>query len=162
MLQFKPITLQDIQEIRPYLDKQSYRTCDFTVGGIYMWIDFFHYEYCIDHGLLFIKGKAEDEPDKASFAVPIGDASVRQGIELLREYCSNRQIPLLLSAVPQEAAEQLAITYSTRSQQLPDWSDYLFIRIGEELEDIDTRGSFWDNPFDLGISRSIIISDPTD
>lgn len=43
-----------------------------------------------------------------------------------------------------------------------DWSDYLFIRIGEELEDIDTRGSFWDNPFDLGISRSIIISDPTD
>lgn len=128
MLQFKPITLQDIQEIRPYLDKQSYRTCDFTVGGIYMWIDFFHYEYCIDHGLLFIKGKAEDEPDKASFAVPIGDASVRQGIELLREYCSNRQIPLLLSAVPQEAAEQLAITYSTRSQQLPDWSDYLYLR----------------------------------
>ena len=43
-----------------------------------------------------------------------------------------------------------------------DWSDFLFIRIGEELEDIDTRGSFWDNPFDLGISRSIIISDPTD
>ena len=43
-----------------------------------------------------------------------------------------------------------------------DWSDYLFIRIGEELEDIDTRGSFWDNPFDLGISRSIILSTPTD
>ena len=43
-----------------------------------------------------------------------------------------------------------------------DWSDFLFIRIGEELDDIDTRGSFWDNPFDLGISRSIIISDPTD
>ena len=43
-----------------------------------------------------------------------------------------------------------------------DWSDFLFIRIGEELDDIDSRGSFWDNPFDLGISRSIIISDPTD
>ena len=43
-----------------------------------------------------------------------------------------------------------------------DWSDFLFIHIGEELDEIDTRGSFWDNPFDLGISRSIIISDPTD
>ena len=43
-----------------------------------------------------------------------------------------------------------------------DWSDFLFIRIGEELEDIDTRGSFWDNPFDLGISRSLILSTPTD
>ena len=43
-----------------------------------------------------------------------------------------------------------------------DWSDFLFIRIGEELDDIDTRGSFWDNSFDLGISRSIILSTPTD
>ena len=43
-----------------------------------------------------------------------------------------------------------------------DWSDFLFIRIGEELDDIDTRGSFWDNPFDLGISRSLILSNPTD
>lgn len=43
-----------------------------------------------------------------------------------------------------------------------DWGDFLFIRIGEELDDIDIRGSFWDNPFDLGISRSIIISEPSD
>ena len=43
-----------------------------------------------------------------------------------------------------------------------DWSDFLFVRIGEEVDDIDTRGSFWDNPFDLGISRSLILSNPTD
>ena len=43
-----------------------------------------------------------------------------------------------------------------------DRGDFLFIRIGEELNDIDTRGSFWDNPFELGISRSITISDPND
>ena len=40
-----------------------------------------------------------------------------------------------------------------------DWSDFLFIRIGEDWNDIDVRGNFWDNPFDLGISRSITIAD---
>jgi len=43
-----------------------------------------------------------------------------------------------------------------------DWSDFLFIRIGEELDDIHTRGGFWGNPFDLGINRSLILSNPTD
>ena len=28
-----------------------------------------------------------------------------------------------------------------------DWSDFLFIHIGEELDEIDTRGSFRDPPF---------------
>ena len=39
-----------------------------------------------------------------------------------------------------------------------DWSDFLFVRIGDDLDDIETRGCFWDNPFDLGISRSITIT----
>ena len=39
-----------------------------------------------------------------------------------------------------------------------DWSDFLFVRIGDDLDDIETRGGFWDNPFDLGISRSITIT----
>jgi len=39
-----------------------------------------------------------------------------------------------------------------------DWSDFLFFRIGEEIDDMETRGSFWDNSFDLGISRRIMIT----
>lgn len=40
-----------------------------------------------------------------------------------------------------------------------DWCDFLFIRIGDDLDDIETRGGFWDNPFDLGVSRTIMITD---
>lgn len=39
-----------------------------------------------------------------------------------------------------------------------DLRDFLFIRIGEELDDIEYRGSFWDNPFDLSVSRNIVVS----
>ena len=40
-----------------------------------------------------------------------------------------------------------------------DWSDFLFVRIGDDLDDIETRGGFWDNPFNLGVRRSIMITD---
>ena len=36
---------------------------------------------------------------------------------------------------------------------------FYFVRIGEELDDNEVRGSFWDNPFDLGIDRSITFSE---
>jgi hypothetical protein len=46
-LVFKPITLDSLSEIEPFLHRQCYRTCDFSIGGIYMWVDYFGYEYCI-------------------------------------------------------------------------------------------------------------------
>ncbi len=35
--------------------------------------------------------------------------------------------------------------------------DYLFIRIGEDYDDTEVRGDFWDNPFALEINRGISI-----
>lgn len=75
MLDFQPITIESFHDILPYLKQQTYRTCDFTIGGIYMWIDYFQYEYCIADDLLFIKGYAENENKKLSFTIPIGASS---------------------------------------------------------------------------------------
>jgi len=33
--------------------------------------------------------------------------------------------------------------------------DFLFLRIGEDMNDNEERGSFWDNPFELSILRTI-------
>jgi len=34
-------------------------------------------------------------------------------------------------------------------------TDYYYIRIGEEVSDVELEGYWWDNPFDIGIDRSI-------
>ena len=34
--------------------------------------------------------------------------------------------------------------------------DYLFIRTGEDYDDTEVQGYFWDNPFDLKLSLSLI------
>ncbi len=36
---------------------------------------------------------------------------------------------------------------------------YRFVRIGEELEDIEAHGSFYENPFDMDAGRGVYISD---
>ena len=36
-----------------------------------------------------------------------------------------------------------------------DDEDYLFIRIGEDYADTETRGCFWENPFGMELNRSI-------
>lgn len=36
--------------------------------------------------------------------------------------------------------------------------DFLFLRIGEDINDNEEKGSFWDNPFELTILRTITSS----
>lgn len=42
-------------------------------------------------------------------------------------------------------------------RDLPE-KDYCFIRIGEDCDDVDVWGDYWDNPFDFGLERKIAIS----
>ncbi|MBD5626229.1 MAG: hypothetical protein HDQ90_01800 [Desulfovibrio sp.] len=37
--------------------------------------------------------------------------------------------------------------------------DFRFIRIGEDCDDIEMRGSFWKNPFDMELGRYISFSE---
>ena len=41
-----------------------------------------------------------------------------------------------------------------------DPEQYLFCRIGENLDDAEERGCFWDNSFNLGILRTITMTEP--
>lgn len=37
--------------------------------------------------------------------------------------------------------------------------DYLFLRLGEEYDDTEIQGCFWDNPFGIKLERSILVSE---
>lgn len=39
-----------------------------------------------------------------------------------------------------------------------DAADFRFIRIGEDYDDTEVRGGFWENPFDMELGRSISFS----
>ena len=47
MLEFTPVTPADIPLLRPWLTAHPFRSCDFSVGGIFLWADYFHYQKAI-------------------------------------------------------------------------------------------------------------------
>ncbi len=71
-LRFEPLTIADIPAIRPYLNAAPSRTCDFTIGGLLMWADYFNYTYAIYDGTLFVKGVTENDVTRTAFSLPSG------------------------------------------------------------------------------------------
>lgn len=126
-LQFRKITTATIPVIDSFLQKYNHsRTCDYTIGGILMWVDYFHYSYAIVDNTLFMKGVSEDDNTSVAFAVPVGELPLQKAVELLKEYCAMDHIPLRFSAVPEDLADSLESIGFKRQSALSDWSDYLY------------------------------------
>lgn len=70
MLEFQPMGLADIPRLRPYLYASGYRTCDYTVGGMLMWRDYFRMEYAECDGVLYTR--LSDEGGRVYYNLPLG------------------------------------------------------------------------------------------
>lgn len=126
MLVFKPVTLDSIAEIKGFLQLQPYRTCDFSIGGIYMWAAYFKYEYAVFKDTLFMKGVSEVNSSELAFSLPLGKLPPEESIGILQDYCRAIHRELVLSAVPEEAMQKLAEEYACENYKLEDWTDYLY------------------------------------
>lgn len=125
-LVFKPIRLSDINAIRPYIQMADSRTCDYTLGGIFMWIDYFHYEYCILDDTLFLKGYSETDSSAVAFSFPIGAMPISRSVALLEEYCRRNLIPLRFSAIPEDKIDAFMQLRHWDVRELTDWADYVY------------------------------------
>ena len=71
--------LEDIQVIKPYFDFVTSNTCDFTVGGLFMWRDYYSMEYTEIENVLI--SRLYDLSGKVYYNLPLC-ADVEQGIKL--------------------------------------------------------------------------------
>lgn len=125
-LLFKNITLADMPQINRILQMADSRTCDYTVGGIFMWISYFHYQYCIYNETLFIKGVSENNIKEPAFSLPIGAMPISDSIELLKKYCALHKTPLRFSAIPEDRLADFRTVGLTDTFPLNGWADYLY------------------------------------
>ena len=123
---FRPVTPDDVEVIAPYLRYSGSRSCDFTIGGIFMWVDYFGYEYCIYRDTLFIKGLSEDESRQPAFSLPMGKLPLREALAAIREYCRAERIEPLFSAIPEERVDDFRALGARAVTELPDWADYVY------------------------------------
>lgn len=126
-LDFKPLTLSVADRIGRLLSMSPSRTNDYTLGGLYLWSDYFGYEYAIVDNTLFIKGVAEDDVTRPAFMLPVGEMPLQMSAELLRRYCTREGLGNpVLSAVPEDRLGELSAVGVDDVEELVDWADYLY------------------------------------
>lgn len=125
-LQFKRLTRESLPIIEPYLQRSGSLSCDYSVGGIYMWIDYFKYHYCISGDTLFIKGVAEDNRHEVAFSLPIGSMPLVQSVDLLKAHCREAGVPLVFSAITEERIGDFRAMAPKSVTELEHWGDYIY------------------------------------
>ena len=123
MLNFKKLTMDDIEIVRPYFEYSRSNNCDNTVGGSVMWADFFNTRYTIVERTLIFCVSFLDKGE--CFTVPIGE-SVNHVLELICKYCKENNIPLQFVAATERDIAVVEKKFEVEKELLPDWSDYIY------------------------------------
>ena len=125
-LDFKPITREDIATLRPLLTAHPFRSCDFTVGGVFLWAGYFQYSWCVVENTLFIKGFPVNGGSTPAFSLPLGAMPLDESLGLIRDHCKAEGIGMELSSVPEEALPLLIDEGAVHIEGLNDWADYVY------------------------------------
>lgn len=127
---FRPVDTEAMESILPYLNLHKERSCDFSYGGLLMWVDKFKYEYAIHNDTLYIKGLApgsgESTQQTMAFSVPMGHRPLIESVATLRQWCNAHEQRLIFSAVPEESAQELMAIGAVEMTELPSWEDYIY------------------------------------
>ncbi|MDE7412173.1 MAG: phosphatidylglycerol lysyltransferase domain-containing protein [Muribaculaceae bacterium] len=122
-LSFRPATLDCIGILKEYIDRYPSRSCDFSIGGILLWADYFHYSFAEYSDTLFLKG---EDDHGVFFHQPLGALSPEEGMSIIRDYCSsNHLLPRII--IPGECDVDNIDEYeSSHDVYLPDWREYMY------------------------------------
>jgi hypothetical protein len=126
MLQFNSITLESAEQLKPLLNRQSYRTCDYTVGATFQWRAYFDSCYALTSGMAVLAASYPSEG--RCYMLPVGGGDMQAALSAVERDAEERGIPLKFCAVPEEGVEILRARYGERAAAQPhrDWADYLY------------------------------------
>ena len=121
-MEFKKLTLEDIEIARPFLGRAGYRSCDFTVGGLFLWRHVWRPEFAIENGTFY--SRLYDTDGSRYYNLPIGgDAAC--GVARLRDLCRAQGEPLRLCTVPAAALPLFPGARLTAHRELADYLYYI-------------------------------------
>jgi len=126
MLEFSKLQLHDIERIRAYFSYAVNRICDNTVGGAFMWRDYFSVESAEYNETIIFKAKIKYYNNITAFSVPLGK-DLPGSIDMVADYCRVNEIPVAFCTVTAEDMQVLKTTFPRyRVFKETNWSDYVY------------------------------------
>ena len=123
-MEFRKLTLDCIDILRPYFISNQCRICDCTVGGTFIWRDYHETEYAVEDGTLYLK-VSYPEP---AFTPPRGAGVSKGSYERMMEHSKAAGEPMMLCAVSEAVLQGiLKIFPNSKTRTDRGWSDYLYL-----------------------------------
>jgi hypothetical protein len=124
--EFTELKLEDIAKIRDYFQYSKSRACDDSVGGTFMWRDYFSTEYAIMNETVILKVYRENKD--VAFYYPFGKYPAK-ALDFIEVYCKEKKLQIKFIAVPEVYIDILNNRFKGFSSKLSrDWCDYLYIK----------------------------------
>lgn len=123
---FKPLNLSEIPTLKKYVDTlYNNHLCDWTVGGIFMWRDYYQMEFCMINDTLVLKG-IEKITDSVFFTFPY-TKNLKEVLDVLKQYCSLHKIACVLKRVDERIYQYVIHNENClNSFRDPDFFDYIY------------------------------------
>ncbi len=128
MLDFRPVTHDDIPLLRRYYEDCTYKLCEYSVGIKLMWDHSLHCAWAEAAGCLLVRSHIAGRY-VFDFPVPLGeDASVSAALDAIDAYCTELGLAPTFMAVPRACLTDLLLRYPRLSldDRRPN-QDYLYL-----------------------------------
>lgn len=124
-LSFRRISMTDIPLLRQYFSRYANRSCDFSLGGVMMWVDFFNYEMAIAEGSLFIKGY-DKESDTTLFYQPVGNIDRKKAREMIAQNWRGKSGKAIYIENVESSYEEYCDSLAEDDRFRDAWKEYLY------------------------------------
>lgn len=126
-LNFEDVSNDDIPRLIRTFRQNPHNSCDFSVGGVIIWKNYFHYKIAEYDGSLFIKGKDPDT-DTTVYYPPIGDINSELASILLHEEADGEDAVLVdyTEDTLQNGLSTLPGNYHKYGLRREDWDEYVY------------------------------------
>lgn len=126
MLKFTKLREKDIKNILKYTKHSKEMLCDYSAGVMFMWMEYFQYEYAIFKDMLILKVGDKNSP---TFFPPIGKGDFFGAVKQIEEYCVENEFLVKYSFLSKNTADKLGEIYKEYkfdSGFNRNYSDYLY------------------------------------
>lgn len=123
MIEFKKLTLQDIDIIKKYFSVPTTRSCDNTVGCTMMWRDYFNTEFAVLNDTAIFKAIYLNY--RTAFATPIGK-DVDGGLFAIYDYCVRHNMKMIICFATENDVAKITSLFNAEVVKEEGWSDYMY------------------------------------
>lgn len=124
-LQFRDVTDSDILLLNDFFQRYPSRSCDFSIGGVLIWKNFYDYKIAIVDGSLIIMGTWPDS-DMRIFYEPRGPIPYAEYQDLVMDYCNQHNLKGFIMLPEEKEPIDEGDGRPVDSTLMQDWMEYLY------------------------------------